>query len=76
MKMKKVTMNLTDRDIANTEILTIRLDTRNKASTVSSALAITEGITRKIEEGGELIVRKKDGSLETLFVAGLGGPAA
>ncbi len=72
MELKKVTMNLTERDIANTEVLTARLHSRNKASTVSSALAITEGITRKIEDGGELIIRKKDGSMETVVIAGLG----
>ena len=73
MELKKVTMNLTERDIANAEILTARLHSRNKASTVSTALAITEGITRKIEDGGELIVRKKDGSIETVLIAGLDG---
>jgi hypothetical protein len=72
MELKKVTMNLTERDIANTEILTVRLHSRNKASTVSSALAITEGITRKMADGGELIVRKKDGSMETVVIAGFG----
>ena len=76
MALKKVTMNLTERDIANTEVLTVRLNARNKASTVSSALAIAEGITKKIEDGGELIVRKKDGSLETIVIAGLGGANA
>lgn len=73
MELKKVTMNLTERDIANAELLTARLQSRNKASTVSTALAITEGITRKIEEGGELIIRKKDGSVETVLIAGLAG---
>ena len=72
MELKKVTMNLTEWDIANAEILAARLHSRNKASTVSTALAITEGITRKIEDGGELIIRKKDGSMETVVIAGLG----
>ncbi len=71
--MKKVTMNLTDRDIHNTEVLTRRLNLRNKASTVSSALAITEGLTGKIERGGELLIRKRDGSVEVVVIAGLGG---
>ena len=71
--MKKVTMNLTDRDISNTEVLTKRLNLRNKASTVSSALAITEGLIRKIVSGEELLIRKKDGSMETVIIAGLNG---
>ena len=64
---------LTDRDISNTEVLTKRLNLRNKASTVSSALAITEGLTRKIVSGEELLIRKKDGSMETVIIAGLNG---
>ena len=76
MAMKKVTMNLTERDIANTEFLTTRLNSRNKASTVSAALAITQGIAEKLEDGGELIVRKKDGSIETLVITGLSGAGA
>lgn len=76
MAMKKVTMNLTQRDIANTEFLTSRLNSRNKASTVSAALAITQGIAKKLEEGGELIIRKKDGSVETVVIAGLSDAGA
>ena len=64
-------MNLTPRDIENADALTKRLHSRNKASTVSTALAITEGITRRIQDGGELMIRKKDGSLETMIIAGL-----
>ena len=71
--MKKISMNLTDQDIRNTESLTVRLNSRSKASTVSSALAIAEGIAKKISEGGELIVRKRDGSLETMIITGLNG---
>ena len=71
MELKKVTMNLTEKDIANTELLTTRLHSRTKASTVSSALAIAEGITKKIEDGGELMIKRRDGSMETLIIAGL-----
>ena len=71
--MKKVTMNFTDRDMRNTDILTARLNLRNKASTVSNALAITESITRKIEGGAELLIRHKNGSVESVVIAGLGG---
>ena len=51
----KVTMNLTENDMRNTKILVERLHARNKASAVSGALAIAEGLTRKIEEGGYVI---------------------
>ena len=74
--MKRVSMNLTEQDVRNTESLTARLNSRNKASTVSSALAITEGLARKLEEGGELLIRKKDGSLETVLITGLNGASS
>ncbi|MCY4150813.1 MAG: hypothetical protein OXE94_01080 [Aestuariivita sp.] len=71
MALNKVTMNLTENDVRNTEILVDRLHARNKASAVSGALAIAEGLTRKIEEGGELIIRKKNGTDETVIFPGL-----
>ena len=72
MKMTKVTMNLTERDIKNTETLSQRLHSRSKASAVSSALAIAEGITRSIERGEEVLIRTKDGTMERVFIAGAG----
>ncbi len=72
MALRKVTMNLTANDVENTEILVRRLHARNKASAVSGALAIAEELTRKIEDGGELIIRGKNGSDETVIIPGLG----
>lgn len=72
VKLKKVTMNLTERDIANTETLARRLHSRNKASAVSSALAITEGITSRMQNGEELMIKRKDGSMETVVFTDLG----
>lgn len=72
MKMTKVTMNLTERDIKNTETLSQRLHSRSKASAVSSALAIAEGITRSIERGEEVLIRTKDGTMERVFITGAG----
>ena len=63
----KVTMNLTENDMRNTKILVERLHAQNKASAVSGALAIAEGLTRKIEGGGELIVRRRNGADETVI---------
>ena len=71
MALKKVTMNLTEHDLEIAENLTKRLNVRNKASTVSAALAITDGITSKIEDGGELMIKKKDGSVETVIITGV-----
>ena len=72
MKMRKVTMNLTERDIENTEALSRRLQSRSKASAVRSALAIAEGITRSIERGEEVLIRTRDGSLERVIITGAG----
>ena len=71
MALKKVTMALTERDIRNTETLVERLHARNKASAVSSALAIAEGLTREVEKGGELMIRKSDGTVDNVVIVGM-----
>ena len=71
MALKKVTMALTEWDIKNTEVLVERLHARNKASAVSSALAITEGLTRELEMGGELMIRKRDGTVDNVVIVGM-----
>lgn len=73
MKMTKVTMNLTERDIKNTETLSRRLHSPSKASAVSSALAIAEGITGSMERGEEVLIRTKDGIMERVLIAETGG---
>ena len=71
MSLKRVTMKLTENDIRNTESLQRRLHTRNKASAVSGALAIAEALTRRIEDGGELIIRQRNGVSETMIIPGM-----
>ena len=71
MALKKVTMSLSEWDVYNTKTLVERLHSRNRAAAVSSALAITEGITRKIVQGEELLLRKKDGTMEKIIIAGM-----
>lgn len=73
MKLTKVTMNVTQHDIENTEALQHRLHSRSKASAVSSALVIADEITRIVERGEELLVRKKDGSMNRLIIPGVRG---
>ncbi len=73
MELTKVTMNLTHRDIANAESLERRLRSPSKASAVSSALAIAEQITRKLEQGDEVLIRRRDGSAVKLFLPRVGG---
>ena len=67
----KLTMNLTERDIKNADILQQRLDSRSKASAVSSALVIAEGITERVELGEQVLIRKKDGSIEQVLIPGV-----
>ena len=71
MALRKVTMSLSEWDVQNTATLVERLHSRNKAAAVSSALAITEALTGKIEQGEELMLRKKDGTLEKIMIAGM-----
>ena len=67
----KVTMNLTERDVKNTEKLTARLHSRSKAATVSTALSVTAALADIIEDGGTLMIRNQDGSMEGLTIIGL-----
>ena len=64
-------MNLTDRDVEITDELTRKLHSRNNASTVSIALAITYALTEMAEDGGTLLMRGRDGSMERLIIPGL-----
>ena len=73
MKMIKVTMNLTERDIENADTLSRRLHSPSKASAVSSALAIAEGITGSMERGEEVLIRTKCGIMERVFIAEAAG---
>lgn len=67
----KVTMNLTDRDVSNTEELTKVLHTRSKAEAVSQALSLTSLLVKRISEGDELLVRTKNGELKKVLIPGL-----
>lgn len=71
MNFTKVTMNLTDRDVRNTEKLTERLHTRSKAEAVSAALTIISSLSDMLEGNKELIIRDKKGNLEKIMIPGL-----
>ena len=71
VELMKVTMNLTERDVKNTEKLTARLHSRSKAATVSTALSVTAALADIIEDGGTLMIRNQDGSMEGLTIIGL-----
>ena len=64
-------MNLTEHDIETTEKLTHKLNSRSKASAVSSALSIADTLTDLLKDGGTLLKRDRDGSMERIIITGL-----
>ena len=71
MALKRVTMNLTERDSENAKSIQNRLNTRSGAGAVSISLAITEGLTSRIGSGDELLIRNKNGDVERVIIPGL-----
>lgn len=70
-QMRKVTMNLTERDVRNTERLRLKLHTRSNAEAVSAALSITSSLSDMLEDDKELIIRNKKGDIEKVIIPGL-----
>ena len=66
----KVTMNLTDRDVENTEKLVQLTGSRTKAQAVSTALSVTKAIATRLKSGGEVFIKNKDGHIERLVIPG------
>jgi hypothetical protein len=69
--LRKVTMNLTERDVKNTERLTEKLHARSKAEAVSAALGITIFLSDILQGGKELIIRNANGETEKVIIPGL-----
>ena len=70
-KLTKVSMNLTGRDVENTEKLRKRLHSRSKADAVSAALSITSSLSEHLASGDQLFIRTKSGKTERLIIPGL-----
>ena len=70
-KLTKVTMNLTEVDVINAENLTKQLESRSKASTISTSLSVTAIIVNAIEKGSEIVIRNRDKTIERLHIKGL-----
>jgi hypothetical protein len=64
----KVTMNLSDRDIANTDALVALTGSRSKAAAVSTALSVTKLLASRMSRGSEVLIRGKDGKIESLVI--------
>jgi predicted signal transduction protein with EAL and GGDEF domain len=67
----KVTMNLTDRDVDNTDKIRKVFHARSNAAAVSDALSITATLVAMLKDGNEILVRNKKGELEKLVFTGL-----
>ena len=71
MAQRKVTLSLSERDLDKAKALGERIHARSRGAAVSMALAIAEELTRGIPEGDELMIRKPDGTLQKVWIAGL-----
>lgn len=70
-RLRKVTMNLTERDVRNTERLAEQLHVRSKAEAVSAALTITASLSDMLQGDKELIIRDRQGDIEKVIIPGL-----
>ena len=69
--MKKVTMNLTDKDIENLNELYEELNVRSKAGAVSTSLGIAQAILRAKQKGGRIIIENEKGESQELIISGV-----
>lgn len=70
-KLTKVTMNLTEKDVLNTEHLREKFHSRSNAEAVSAALSISSSLADIIQKGDEIYIRNKSGETEKLVITGL-----
>lgn len=70
-RLTKVSMNLTERDIRNTEKLRHALHTRSNAEAVSVALGVTASLTDLLRNHSELVLRSQNGQCEKLVIPGI-----
>ncbi|MFQ5348547.1 MAG: hypothetical protein ACE5ED_12040 [Rhodothalassiaceae bacterium] len=69
MALVKVTMNISERDRENTEVLSGLLNVRSKAQVVSTALELLRFLAEaRAKEGAELLLRRANGEIERVLV--------
>jgi hypothetical protein len=61
-------MNLTDRDVQNTEFIRGITHARSNASAVSIALSLARFIAGQLQEGSELLLRNRNGEIERVVM--------
>ncbi|MGH7056942.1 MAG: hypothetical protein ACREFZ_03535 [Acetobacteraceae bacterium] len=69
--MPKVTMILTDRDVAKTAKIREATSARSNAHAVSIALSLTNFIVEALENGEDLLLRKPSGEFERVYMTEL-----
>ena len=69
--LTKISMNLTDRDIKNTEKVRQLFHVRTNADAVSASLGITRSLGEMVKDGKELLIRSKNGEVEKILIPGL-----
>jgi hypothetical protein len=68
---KKVTISMTPQDIANVGKVQSTFQNRSKASAVSSALSLAALVTEAIQDGGEVVIKGRDGESRRIVVLGI-----
>lgn len=69
MALVKVTMNISERDRENAEVLSRLLNVRSKAQVVSTALELLRFLAEaRAKEGAELLLRRANGEIERVLV--------
>lgn len=73
LPLKKVSMNLTPRDIENAEVLKLKLNERNQASVVSKSMAVVRSLADIFEsnQSSRLFLEKKSGERVEIIIPGL-----
>lgn len=69
--LTKVSMNLTERDIRNTEDVRHLFHVRTNVDAVSAALGITRSLGEMLKNGKQLLIKDKSGDISTLHISGL-----
>ena len=69
--LTKVSMNLTERDIKNTESVRQLFHVRTNADAVSAALGITRSLGEMMKDGKDLLIRNKNGEMQKILIPGL-----
>lgn len=64
-------MNLTERDIRNTEDVRNLFHVRTNVDAVSAALGITRSLGEMLKNGKELLIKDKSGDISKLYISGL-----